>query len=150
MVVNKSLSSITLKNDERITTFGRMLRRTKLDELPQVLNVIKGEMSLVGPRPDVPGFSDKLEGNDQLIWNLKPGLTGIDSISYPFEDDLLANKDDPETYYNKVLWPTKVKLNVWYACNRNCWLDFRILINTISLLVFRKQWFIILVNSNKP
>jgi len=145
MKVNNSEISITLSDDERITSFGRLLRKSKLDELPQIFNIIKGEMSFVGPRPDVPGYSDKLTGNDRLIWSLKPGLTGIDSITYPFEEEMLATVDDPESFYNEVIWPAKVKLNVWYAVNKNFLLDLRIIVNTISLLLFNKHWIKIVI-----
>lgn len=140
MKVNNSNISITLSDDERITSFGRLLRKSKLDELPQLLNIFKGEMSFVGPRPDVPGYSDKLTGNDRLIWSLKPGLTGIDSITYPFEEEMLATVDDPVSFYNEVIWPAKVKLNVWYALNKDFFLDLKIIVNTVSLLLFNKHW----------
>ena len=103
MKINQSDISITLKSDDRITALGRWLRRTKLDELPQLLNVIKGHMSFVGPRPDVPGYSDKLTGDDQLIWSVRPGITGIDSVNYFCEEDLLSTVHDPLEYYNEVL-----------------------------------------------
>ncbi len=131
MVVNNSELSVTLKSDERITSFGRFLRKSKSDELPQLLNILKGEMSFVGPRPDVPGYSDKLQGEDQLLWTVKPGLTGLDSISYPNEEELLDRQPDPQRYYDEVLWPEKVRINVLYIKNQSFWLDIEILIRTL-------------------
>ena len=141
MKINQSDISITLKSDDRITALGRWLRRTKLDELPQLLNVIKGHMSFVGPRPDVPGYSDKLTGDDQLIWSVRPGITGIDSVNYFCEEDILSSVHDPLEYYNEVLWPAKVRLNVWYVNQQNFCLDMKIMINTLFLLIFNKQCF---------
>jgi len=134
MRVNTSNVSITLSNDERITPFGRFLRQTKVDELPQLFNIIKGDMSVVGPRPDVPGYSDKLSGEDQLIWTVKPGLTGLDSLTYPDEQIILDKQEDPQQYYDEVLWPAKVAINVEYVKNHTMMLDFKIIFRTI----FRK------------
>lgn len=131
MIVNRSELSVTLKSDNRITPFGRFLRKSKTDELPQLWNILIGEMSFVGPRPDVPGYSDKLLGEDQLLWTVKPGLTGLDSISYPNEEELLDNQPDPQRYYDEVLWPDKVKINVYYITNKSFWLDLEILIRTL-------------------
>lgn len=131
MHVNTSNVSITLSNDERITPFGRFLRQTKMDELPQLLNIIKGDMSVVGPRPDVPGYSDKLIGEDQLIWTVKPGLTGLDSLTYPDEQIILDKQENPQKYYDEVLWPAKVAINVEYVKNRTMMLDFKIFFRTI-------------------
>ena len=131
MIVNKSELSVTLKSDNRITPFGRFLRKSKTDELPQLWNILTGEMSFVGPRPDVPGYSDKLLGEDQILWTAKPGLTGLDSISYPNEEELLDKQPDPQRYYDEVLWPDKVRINVLYIKNKSFWLDIEILIRTI-------------------
>lgn len=134
MIVNQSELSVTLKSDNRITTFGRFLRKSKTDELPQLWNILIGEMSFVGPRPDVPGYSDKLLGEDQLLWTVKPGLTGLDSISYPNEEELLDKLPNPQRYYDEVLWPDKVRINVGYIKNRTFWYDVKIIWKTI----FRK------------
>ena len=88
-------------------------------------------MSFVGPRPDVPGYSDKLQGEDQLLWTVKPGLTGLDSISYPNEEELLDRQPDPQRYYDEVLWPEKVRIIVLYIKNQSFWLDIEILIRTL-------------------
>ncbi len=131
MIINKSELTMTLKSDNRITTFGRFLRKSKTDELPQLWNILIGEMSFVGPRPDVPGYSDKLKGEAQLLWTVKPGLTGLDSISYPNEEELLDKQPDPQQYYDEVLWPDKVRINVHYIRNRSFWMDMEILIRTL-------------------
>jgi lipopolysaccharide/colanic/teichoic acid biosynthesis glycosyltransferase len=131
MIVNKSELTVTQKSDNRITTFGRFLRKSKTDELPQLWNILIGEMSFVGPRPDVPGYSDKLLGEDQLLWTVKPGLTGLDSISYPNEEELLDKQPDPQRYYDEVLWPDKVRINVLYIKNKSFWLDLEILMRTL-------------------
>ncbi|MBS4058115.1 MAG: sugar transferase [Bacteroidales bacterium] len=139
MRINNSKVSVTLSTDSRITPFGNFLRKTKIDELPQLFNILKGEMSIVGPRPDVPGYYDTLKGEDQLIWQLRPGLTGLDSMCYPNEQAILDREADPERYYDEVLWPDKVRLNRWYAENRSFWMDVRIVLNTASLLLMGKQ-----------
>ncbi len=139
MRLNNSKVSVTLSTDSRITPFGNLLRKTKIDELPQLFNILKGEMSIVGPRPDVPGYYDTLKGEDQLIWKLRPGLTGLDSMCYPNEQAILDKESDPEKFYDEKLWPDKVRLNRWYAENRGFWMDVRIVLNTASLLLMGKQ-----------
>ncbi len=141
MKINSSSKSITLSNDKRITPFGRFIRNTKIDELPQLFNILKGDMNIVGPRPDVPGYYDTLTGEDQKIWALRPGLTGLDSMFYPDEQKILDPQPDPQQYYDKVLWPDKVRLNLWYANNRSLLLDIKIILNTASQLLFNKLLF---------
>lgn len=106
---------VTVQGDVRVTPFGGWLRRWKLDELPQLWNVLVGEMSFVGPRPDVPGFADCLEGVDRVIWHLRPGITGPASLAYRHEERLLAEQVDPERYNREVIWPDKVRINREYA-----------------------------------
>ncbi|MCE2874026.1 MAG: sugar transferase [Planctomycetaceae bacterium] len=108
-------STVTTGRDPRITTMGRLLRRTKLDELPQLLNVLMGDMSLVGPRPDVPGFADRLQGADRVVLTLRPGITGPATLRFRDEEALLAAQPDPERYNREVIWPEKVRLNRQYA-----------------------------------
>jgi len=110
-------STITVAGDARITRFGRLVRRMKLDELPQLINVLKGEMSLVGPRPDVPGYADALEGEDRVILSVRPGITGPAALKYKNEEALLAGQDEPERYNSEVIWPEKVRLNREYVNN---------------------------------
>jgi len=108
-------TTVTTDVDPRITISGRVFRKSKIDELPQLFNVLKGDMSLVGPRPDVPGFADKLKGDDRLLLTVRPGITGPASILYKNEEELLAKQDDPEKYNREVIWPDKVKINVKYV-----------------------------------
>ena len=124
-------TKITTKDDKRITKWGKFFRRTKLDELPTLWNVLKGDMSLVGPRPDVPGYADKLEGFDRKILELRPGITGPATLKYANEEQLLASIDDPEKYNDEVIFPDKVKMNLDYLDNWNLWLDIKIIFKTI-------------------
>lgn len=113
-VQERNISSITIANDQRITQIGRFLRRWKLDELPQLWNVLVGEMSLVGPRPDVPGYADKLQGKYRRILKLRPGITGPATIAYCNEEAILAQVDDPIRYNDEVIYPDKVHRNLEY------------------------------------
>jgi len=124
-------TTITTKNDARITNWGHFFRRTKLDELPSLWNVLIGDMSLVGPRPDVPGYADKLKGNDRRILELRPGITGPATLKYADEEKLLAIVDDPIKYNDEVIFPDKVKINLEYLDNWSLWLDIKIIFNTI-------------------
>ncbi|MBR2194331.1 MAG: sugar transferase [Salinivirgaceae bacterium] len=114
----------------RITRVGRWLRRTKIDELPELLNIFVGDMSFVGPRPDVAGYADKLEGDDRRLLTMKPGLTGVASLKYRNEEDLLAAQPNPQEYNDKVIWPDKVRLNLLYMERQSLWLDVKVLICT--------------------
>ena len=122
---------VTTSNDERIAPFGRWLRRTKLDEVVELVNVLKGEMSLVGPRPDVPGYADCLVGEDRKILELKPGITGPASLKYINEEEILTNVENPQQYNDEVIYPDKVKINLDYYYNRSIWGDIRIIFNTV-------------------
>ncbi len=124
-------SSISVKGESRITPLGAFLRKYKLDELPELWNVLIGEMSLVGPRPDVPGYADKLTGEDREILNLKPGITGPASIKYANEEELLAAQDDPVRYNDEVIFPDKVRINRKYLKNRSFWEDLRWIWRTV-------------------
>ena len=132
MRVNRG-STITARNDARITPLGAKLRRLKIDELPQLWNVLVGEMSLVGPRPDVPGYMDKLSGDDREILSLRPGITGPATLKYRDEETLLANAEDPETFNDTVIWPDKVRINREYIRNYSFWRDVRYLLATVHL-----------------
>lgn len=141
MVVNSGENGVTLSKDKRITPLGRILRATKVDEFPQLFNILKGDMSIVGPRPDLPGYYDTLEGELRQILNLRPGLTGLDSVFYPFEEDIMRHVENPVQHYNTVLWPHKVRINHWYYQHRSHLLDFKILVNTAAILLFRIKIF---------
>ena len=132
---HSSERTITLCDDKRITRLGFFLRRYKLDELPEIINIIKGEMSFVGPRPDVKGYADKLQGEDRFILNLKPGITGPASLKYANEEYILHNVDNPKTYNDKVIFPDKVRLNLDYYYNHNLWLDIKIIFATIKRII---------------
>lgn len=124
-------STVTTLNDARITTSGRFLRRTKIDELPQLYNVLVGQMSLVGPRPDVAGFADLLTGEDRAILSLRPGITGPATLAYRDEEALLASVEDAEAYNRDVLFPHKVRINLDYIRNYSLTGDIKYLFRTV-------------------
>jgi lipopolysaccharide/colanic/teichoic acid biosynthesis glycosyltransferase len=124
-------STVTTGSDQRITRLGRLWRRTKIDELPQLINVLKGDMSFVGPRPDVPGYADRLQGDDRVILSVRPGITGPATLKYRDEEALLAAQPNPETYNDEVLWPDKVRLNREYVENWSFWQDMRYIWKTV-------------------
>ena len=130
---NDSLT-VTLKNDKRITRIGRKLRKYKIDEIPELMNVLIGDMSFVGPRPDVPGYTDLLKGNDRNILKLRPGITSSASIKYSNEEQLLLEQEDPIAYNNDVIFPDKVKMNLNYYENNNIWIDIKIIFATLFTL----------------
>tara|TARA_B110000438_G_scaffold58848_1_gene58921 strand:- start:49 stop:633 length:585 start_codon:yes stop_codon:yes gene_type:complete len=130
-VIQSSDSTISVKGDLRITKFGVFLRKYKIDELPELFNVLRGHMSVVGPRPDVSGYADKLEGEDMLILELRPGITGPASLKYANEEDILVLQEDPVKYNDDVIYPDKVKLNLDYYYNNNLWIDIKIIFATI-------------------
>lgn len=131
MTIAHGGSSVSVAGESRITPLGATLRRYKLDELPELWNVLKGDMSFVGPRPDVPGYADKLVGEDREILRLKPGITGPASLKYRNEEEILATVDDPIRYNDEVLFPDKVKINREYLHNRTFWDDIGIIFKTI-------------------
>ena len=131
IVEQDNISTATARGDARITKIGEFLRKYKLDELPELWNVLKGEMSLVGPRPDVPGYADKLVGRDRDILKLRPGITGAASIKYVNEEEILASQENPQKYNDEVIFPDKVKVNLDYYENRSFWLDIKIIFATI-------------------
>jgi lipopolysaccharide/colanic/teichoic acid biosynthesis glycosyltransferase len=124
-------SPIASRNAAAISQSGRFFRKYKLDELPQLFNVLVGSMSLVGPRPDVPGYADRLQGEDRVILSLRPGITGPASIKYKDEESMLAAVDDPEAYNDRVIWPDKVRINREYFNNYSMLRDLRYIFHTI-------------------
>lgn len=110
-------TTVTKLGDPRITRLGAFFRRTKIDELPQLWNVLIGQMSFVGPRPDVPGFADKLTGDEREVLKLRPGITGPATLKYRDEEELLAAQSDPEKYNKEVIFPDKVRMNLDYMRN---------------------------------
>jgi lipopolysaccharide/colanic/teichoic acid biosynthesis glycosyltransferase len=131
MRVNTADISITLKNDSRITPLGKFLRKTKIDELPQLWNILKGDMSFVGFRPDVPGYHDRLMDNEKILLTIKPGLTGADSLAYPNEEDILEKQKDPQAFYDQKLFPDKVRINLAYLQKQTFLLDVKIILYTL-------------------
>lgn len=131
MTVGHGGSSVSVAGESRITPLGAKLRKYKLDELPELWNVLIGDMSFVGPRPDVPGYADKLQGEDRRVLELKPGITGPASLKYRSEEELLATVDDPKRYNDEVIFPDKVRINLNYLKHWNFWLDIKIIIYTI-------------------
>ncbi len=132
MYSSASGSTITTANDSRITRSGRWFRRYKIDELPQLINILKGDMSFVGPRPDVPGYMDRLEGDDRILLSVKPGITGPATIKYKNEEEILAQVDDPQKYNDEVIWPDKVRINKEYIKNWSLKKDIYYIIKTIK------------------
>ena len=130
-MIQESKSPISIKGDMRITNIGAFLRKYKLDELPELWNVLVGDMSLVGPRPDVPGYADNLVGEQRKILSLKPGITGPASLKYANEEEILAMQENPEVYNNEVIYPDKVNINLDYYHNNNLWIDIKIIFATI-------------------
>lgn len=124
-------TSIASKEEDRITPLGQKLRRYKLDELPELWNVLKGDMSFVGPRPDVPGYADKLQGHDRDILKLKPGITGPASLKYRNEEDLLNSVDNPQEYNDNIIYPDKVRLNLYYLEHYSFLKDIQMIICTV-------------------
>lgn len=125
-------TSVTTSGDARITPLGAKLRRWKLDELPQLWNVLKGEMSFVGPRPDVAGFADRLEGDDRAVLDLRPGITGPATLKYRDEEAILAGQTDPERYNRDVIWPDKVAINRHYLENYRFLGDLALIWHTVT------------------
>ena len=125
-------TSITVAGDSRVTPIGSYLRRWKLDELPQLWNVLVGEMSLVGPRPDVPGYADKLQGDDRKLLLLRPGITGPATLAYRNEEEILAKVSDPVQYNNEIIYPDKVRINLEYMEKCSLMQDLKYILETMG------------------
>ena len=124
-------TTVTRRGDPRITPLGAFFRRTKIDELPQLWNVLLGHMSFVGPRPDVPGFADTLRGEERAMLSLRPGITGPATLKYRDEEELLAAQGDPEAYNREIIWPDKVRINLEYIREWSLWSDCCYIFKTI-------------------
>ena len=131
MISGEEENYITLASDPRITSFGRFLRNYKLDELPQLFNVFTGKMSLVGPRPDVPGYADELKGDDRIILAVKPGITGPATLKFRNEEELLAKQKNPIEYNDNIIWKEKVVINKAYVENWSFLKDINYIVKTI-------------------
>ena len=115
MTIGHGGSSVSVAGEARITPLGAKLRKYKLDELPELWDVFIGTMSFVGPRPDVPGYADKLQGEDRIVLTLRPGITGPATLKYRNEEEMLATVEDPVKYNDEVIYPDKVRINRYYA-----------------------------------
>jgi lipopolysaccharide/colanic/teichoic acid biosynthesis glycosyltransferase len=147
---NMGSGSLTLKNDPRVLPFGSFLRKTKINELPQILNIILGDLSIVGPRPqmqvDFEKYSDDVQGK---IYNVRPGLTGIGSIIFRDEESLIslaAENENPHDFYKRIIAPYKGELEIWYHSHRSIFLDFQLIFMTAWVIVFPEtrlyeKWF---------
>ena len=131
MTVDHGGSSVSVAGESRITPLGAKLRKYKLDELPELWNVFIGDMSFVGPRPDVPGYADALTGEDREVLKLRPGITGPASLKYRNEEDLLATVDDPQRYNDEVIFPDKVRINRYYLHHYSFWMDIKMIFATV-------------------
>jgi lipopolysaccharide/colanic/teichoic acid biosynthesis glycosyltransferase len=140
MNINSSGGTVTVEGDTRITPIGAFLRRHKLDELPELWNVLKGEMSFVGPRPDVPGYADQLKGADREMLLLKPGITSPASLKYKNEEQLLSQHENPIHYNDNVLFPDKVRINLLYQKERTMWMDVEIIVYTVFGVQPKDSW----------
>jgi lipopolysaccharide/colanic/teichoic acid biosynthesis glycosyltransferase len=131
MSVHHSGSSVSVAGEARITPLGAVLRKYKLDELPELWNVLIGDMSFVGPRPDVPGYADQLTGDDREVLNLRPGITGPASLKYRDEEELLAGQVDPQKYNDEVIFPDKVRINRYYLHHYSFVKDIQMIFCTV-------------------
>ncbi len=145
MLVKHNGSSVSVAGDSRITPFGSTLRHFKLDELPELWDVLIGNMSFVGPRPDVPGYADKLEGDDRVVLKLRPGITGPATLKYRCEDEMISeyvakkkaegdardSQEIAEEYNDTVIWPDKVRLNKYYYNHYSFVKDFEMIFATV-------------------
>ena len=142
MTVNHGGSSVSVAGEARITPLGSKLRRYKLDELPELWTVLIGDMSFVGPRPDVPGYADRLTGDDRRILDLRPGITGPASLKYRDEEEMLAKVDNPQEYNDSVIYPDKIRLNLYYLDHYSFFKDFQMIICTIlgKKMMYGGEW----------
>jgi len=125
-------TTVTTSKDMRITKSGKFFRDTKIDELPQLFNVLFGSMSFVGPRPDVEGYADKLEGDDRIILSIRPAITGPASLKYKNEEEILAKQSNPKEYNDKVIWVDKVAINKKYIKEWSFKKDIYYIIKTVK------------------
>ena len=131
MTVSHSGSSVSVAGEARITPLGAKLRKYKLDELPELWDVLIGNMSFVGPRPDVPGYADQLKGDDCRVLELRPGITGPASLKYRDEEELLAKVENPIEYNDTVIYPDKVRINLYYLDHYSFIKDIQMIFCTV-------------------
>ena len=123
--------AITIGNDERITKIGKILRKTKLDEIPQLINIYKGEMGFVGPRPDTPEYKEYYKKENSNFFDMLPGITGKASIYLSNEEELMENVDNPKEFYIKKIIPQKVRLNEYHLKNNNILSNIKVMLETV-------------------
>ncbi|AEE20735.1 sugar transferase [Dokdonia sp. 4H-3-7-5] len=123
----------------KVTRIGKFLRKFKIDELPQLFNILKGDMSFVGPRPDIPGYYDKLEGKDRDVLKLKPGLTSLAALKYANEEILLLNENDPKSYNDTIIFPNKVQMNLAYCKKASFRYDLYIIGLTLKAIFVKNK-----------
>jgi len=123
--------AVTKGGDNRITLVGRLLRKTKIDEIPQLLNVVAGEMSFVGPRPEVPRYVGLYSEAQRRVLDLKPGITDLASLRFRNEEELLARAEEFERFYREVCIPRKIELNLEYAAKASVWNDTKLIVKTV-------------------
>lgn len=128
-------SLVTVGGDPRVTRIGRWLRRFKIDELPQLLNVLRKEMSLVGPRPEVPRYVALYSPEQRAVLRLVPGITDPASVEFSREEEILRKAEDPERYYVEVVMPRKIELNLEYANRATVWTDLRMILRTLQVIL---------------
>jgi len=126
-------------HDSRITRAGYWLRKYKIDELPQLFNILKGDMSFVGPRPEVSKYVELYDATQQRVLSVRPGITDWASIEYIDENELLASASDPETYYKTNIIPRKITQNLRYIDHKNLWIDMKIILLTLKCIILKHR-----------
>ncbi len=148
---NIGTKSLTLRNDPRVLPFGRILRKTKINELPQILNVLKGDMSIVGPRPQMEvDFLVYPKYVQDSIYSSKPGITGMNQIFFRDEEKNISNAENPRKYYKEKIAPSKGKLELWYLENINFFTDLKIIMITALIILFPNAKFFHKLFKNLP
>ena len=141
MIVNADESGVdsTAVNDNRITSLGNFIRKYKIDELPNIFNILKGEMSFVGPRPNVKRETDLYTKEEMKLLNVQPGITDFASIVFADEGDILKNSNDPDLDYNQLIRPWKSRLGIFYVINRTMVLDIKLICVTVIAIISKQQ-----------
>ena len=131
--------AITIGNDDRITKIGKILRKTKLDEIPQLINIYKGEMGFVGPRPDTPEYKEYYKKENSNFFDMLPGITGKASIYLSNEEELMENVDNPKEFYIKKIIPQKVRLNEYHLKNNNILSNIKVMLETVIKIIKKEK-----------
>ena len=131
--------AITIGNDDRITKIGKILRKTKLDEIPQLINIYKGEMGFVGPRPDTPEYKEYYKKENSNFFDMLPGITGKASIYLSNEEGLMENVDNPKEFYIKKIIPQKVRLNEYHLKNNNILSNIKVMLETVIKILKKEK-----------